>query len=93
MSNINVNINGRNFSVACSDGEEARVQELANYVDEKTRIIARSGIGISETQVLMLTCLLLADEVKSGKTSSINEEEIMNKIEKISSKIEEIKKL
>lgn len=93
MPNINVNINGRSFSVACQDGEESRVQELANYVDEKTRIITRSGIAISENQVLMLTSLLLADEVKSGDTNSLNEVEILEKIEKIASKITDLQNI
>jgi cell division protein ZapA len=93
MPNISVNINGRSFSVACQEGEESRVQELSNYVDEKTRIITRSGIAISENQVLMLTCLLLADEVKSGKTASLDESEILEKIEKLSSKISDLQKI
>ncbi|MCT4575653.1 MAG: cell division protein ZapA [Alphaproteobacteria bacterium] len=87
MPNINVSINGRSFSVSCQPGEESRVQDLANYVDEKTRIVTRAGTGISEAQVLMLSCLLLADEVKSGKTNSLNEDEIMARIEKISAKV------
>jgi cell division protein ZapA len=93
MPNINVNINGRGFSVACQEGEESRVQDLANYVDEKTRIITRSGIGISENQVLMLTCLLLADEVKSSQSSSLDEAEILEKIEILASKITNLQKI
>ena len=93
MPNVNVNINGRSFSVACQAGEESRVQDLANYVDEKTRIITRSGLGISENQVLMLTSLLLADEVKSGKSNSLNEEEILAKIETLATKISDIQKI
>jgi len=93
MPNINVNINGRSFSVACQPGEETRVQELANYVDEKTRIITRSGVGISENQVLMLTCLLLADEIKNSNKNSMDEAKILERLEKIAKKVEDLQKI
>lgn len=93
MPNINVNINGRNFSVACQEGEESRVKDLANYVDEKSRIISQSGMGISENQVLMLTCLLLADEIKSSAKTSLDEGEILEKIEQLAVKISDLQKI
>jgi len=97
MPNMNVVIHGRNFSVSCAEGEQRRVTELANYVDRKTKIISSGGNGpVAENQVLMLTCLLLADEVKNPKSSGIDDEteqEILEKIKYLEEKIKNLKNI
>ena len=35
MPQVSISIANRNYELACGDGEEGRVQELAAYVDEK----------------------------------------------------------
>ena len=35
MPQVSINIANRTYELACGEGEEPRVQELASYVDEK----------------------------------------------------------
>ncbi|MFN3701298.1 MAG: cell division protein ZapA [Alphaproteobacteria bacterium] len=63
MANINVTINGRSFGMECDDGQQQRVIDLAAYVDAKIKAVAASGAGGNENHNLVLTALMLADEV------------------------------
>lgn len=62
MSNVNLEIGGRQFSVASADGEEDHVQLLGRRIDEKLRAMGGAA-GQSETRMLLFAALLLADEI------------------------------
>ena len=62
MSNVSLEIGGRNFSVASAAGEEEHVAMLGRRIDDKLR--AMGGVaGQSETRMLLFAALLLADEL------------------------------
>ncbi|MAI62304.1 MAG: hypothetical protein CBB87_07495 [Micavibrio sp. TMED27] len=63
MANVNVGINGRNFAIHCEDGQEQRVTDLGHYIDARLREIAKAGAANNEAHLLVLTSLMLADEV------------------------------
>lgn len=63
MGQVNLTIHGHNYGLACDDGQEERLQQLASYVDERMGQIAKAGGASSESHLLMLTSILLADEV------------------------------
>lgn len=64
MPRVDVTLNGRVYSVACEDGQENRVRELARHVDGKLRqVLARGAGGASEPQLLVLAALMVADEL------------------------------
>ncbi len=63
MAEVNITINGRNFGISCEDGQEQRVQDLSSYVDGRLKDIARAGAATNESHLLVLTSLLLADEI------------------------------
>lgn len=65
MAHINLTINGRNFGMECDDGQERRVRELGAYVDNKIRGIASAGGASNENHLLILTALVMADEIFS----------------------------
>ncbi len=72
MAQVSVRINGRSYDVACDDGQEERLTNLAQYVDERVREIAGSVGQIGEQRLLVMTSLLIADELsdmheKQGK--------------------------
>ena len=51
MPQVSINIANRTYELACGEGEEQRVQELASYVDDKvtakslSRSLAPSGVS------------------------------------------------
>lgn len=66
MAQVNIYINGRNYEIACDDGEEAHVLELGKYVDEKVSgLVARIG-QVGDTRLLVMTALLITDELSEA---------------------------
>ena len=63
MSEVNLSINGRNYGIACDDGQEKRLKDLGYYVDQRMKEIARAGAANNDAHLLVLTALMLADEV------------------------------
>lgn len=71
MAEISITINGRNYGIACDDGQEKRVQELARFVDGRLKEIARAGAATNESHLLVLTSIILADEIADMKAQGI----------------------
>ena len=67
MAQVNVTINGRNYPIACNAGEEGRIGELARYVDGKVRGFAKEFGAVGEARLLLLTALVLADELAEAR--------------------------
>jgi cell division protein ZapA len=68
MSQVNVTINGRQFRMACEDGQEGHLQQLARELDE--RIVALRGqFGeIGDARLTVMAALMVADELaEAGK--------------------------
>ncbi|MCK5284190.1 MAG: cell division protein ZapA [Alphaproteobacteria bacterium] len=63
MSEITLTINGHNFGISCDNGQEQRVMDLGHYVDNRLKDISRAGAASNEAHLLVLTSLMLADEV------------------------------
>ncbi|MFC0204906.1 cell division protein ZapA [Novosphingobium soli] len=61
MGNVTVSIGGRSHALACADGEEAHVQQLAQLIDEKARL--SGATGQTEARMLLFAALMLADEL------------------------------
>ena len=62
MSNVKLHIGGRDFTVACAEGEESHVTGLGEMIDSK--IHAMGDISAqSESRMLLFAALLLADEL------------------------------
>lgn len=64
MAEVSLNIHGKNYGIACDDGQEDRVLEVGQLVDERARGIASAGAASNENHLLVLTALVLADEAK-----------------------------
>ncbi|MBA3053965.1 MAG: cell division protein ZapA [Sphingomonadales bacterium] len=62
MSNVNLHIGGRSFTVACAAGEEAHISGLGRMIDDKLHAMGGAG-NQNETRMLLFAALLLADEL------------------------------
>ena len=63
MAEVTVYMNGRSYDISCDNGQEGRVVDLAAYIDQKLQQISRSGAAYNETHLMVLTTLVLADEL------------------------------
>jgi cell division protein ZapA len=62
MPLVNVMVNGRAYTIACDEGEEAHLKELASHVDEKAREVLASVGQVGDIRMLLMASLLIADE-------------------------------
>lgn len=63
MAEITLKINHRGYSMSCDEGQEGRLTDLAAYVNSHLSNIATAGAASNESHLLVLTSLVLADEV------------------------------
>lgn len=63
MAEVNISINGRVHEISCDNGQEGRVVDLAAYIDQRLQQIARSGAAYNDAHLMVLTALVLADEL------------------------------
>jgi cell division protein ZapA len=67
MTQVNVTINGRQFRMACEDGEEEHLAKLAEDLDARiSRLRLRFG-EIGDTRLTVMAALTLADELAEAQ--------------------------
>src|ERR1700750_306064 len=62
MPLVNVMVNNRAYTIACDDGEEGHLKELAAHVDAKAREVLESVGQVGDARMLLMAALLIADE-------------------------------
>jgi cell division protein ZapA len=70
MGTMNIHIYGREYTIACDDGQEAHLGRLAQIVNERVRQLAQQMGRGSEALMLMYASLMLADELEEVKLSN-----------------------
>jgi cell division protein ZapA len=63
MAQVSVRINGRHYQVACEDGQEAHLQKLAAYIDDRVAELVRDVGQVGDARLLVMAALLIADEL------------------------------
>ena len=63
MSQVNVTINGRKFRMACEDGQESRLTQLAADFDQRIEQLRASFGEIGDTRLTVMAALTVADEL------------------------------
>lgn len=63
MPLVNVMVNGRAYTIACDEGEEEHLKELAAEVDSKIRELLASVGQVGDQRLMLMAALLLADEL------------------------------
>jgi cell division protein ZapA len=63
MSQINVTINGRQYRMACEDGQEARLATLAQQFDDRITELRGKFGEIGDSRLTVMAALMVADEL------------------------------
>jgi cell division protein ZapA len=78
MSQINVTINGRQFRMACEDGQEEHLTTLARELDGRIESLRAKFGEIGDTRLTVMAALTIADELgEMGTRLNRLEEELM----------------
>ena len=63
MAQIVATIAGRQFRLACEDGQEEHLQELAKDIDQRIISLRRKFGEIGDTRLTVMAALMVADEL------------------------------
>lgn len=63
MAQVDITINGREYRIACEDGQEGHLTSLAGYVDGKIVELVKEVGQIGDTRLMVMASLLVADEL------------------------------
>ncbi|MBN8942546.1 MAG: cell division protein ZapA [Rhizobiales bacterium] len=67
MAHVNVTINGRQFRMACDDGQEDHLMRLAADVDGKVDQLRGAFGEIGDTRLTVMAAIMVADEMADMK--------------------------
>lgn len=68
MAEVTLEINGRNYAVACDDGEEAHLERLGALINQRIEDLVALVGRVDEPRLLVMTSLLIADELAEANT-------------------------
>ncbi|HYI48016.1 MAG TPA: cell division protein ZapA [Allosphingosinicella sp.] len=70
MANIDIEVAGRRYNVACRDGEEQHLHSVAAMVDKRAKDAAEALGSLTETRQLLFAALLMADDIKEMRAGA-----------------------
>lgn len=65
MPEIKISIGGREFDVACQEGEESYLHSAAKMLDDEAQVLADAVGRMPEARMLLMAGLMLADKTAS----------------------------
>ena len=70
MTELEISIGGRTFSVACDNEEQEKVKEAAALISEEANSIQNQLGRLPEAKMLLLSALMIADRLVEVETAS-----------------------
>ncbi|MBO6784373.1 MAG: cell division protein ZapA [Alphaproteobacteria bacterium] len=67
MAQVEIRINGRDYRIACEDGQESHLSNLAKYLDGKVGELVDEVGQIGDTSLMVMAGLLVTDELSDTR--------------------------
>lgn len=67
MATVDIHVQGRSYTLNCDDGQEHRLRQVAQYLDRRLNDAARAAAAPNDTRILVLTSILIADELADAR--------------------------
>ncbi len=99
MAQVDVSVNGQSYRIACEDGQEDRLVDLAAMVDEKVIELVNQIGQVGSNRLLVMAALIIADELVDLKNEvgcsreledKIKQEDMVLTLQEITKRIENI---
>jgi cell division protein ZapA len=95
MGAITVSIGGRDYSLACRDGEEPRLIQLASHLSYKADELAQTLGQMSEPRLLLMAGILVTDELfdlrsTPGNAATIANAQLAEALDKLATRVESL---
>lgn len=93
MAQVDIAVNGKTYRIACEDGQENRLTELASMVDAHVKDLVDQVGQVGDTRLLVMASLLIADELidlrdAAHEVDEVDEEFSPNEVEDLTIAIE-----
>ncbi|WP_417317097.1 cell division protein ZapA [Emcibacter sp.] len=72
MAETIVTFNNKSYHLACRNGEEERLRNLAEFIDAKADQLKSQMGAITDSRLMLMTAILLADELDDLKNGSLD---------------------
>ena len=76
MAQVDVSVNGQSYRIACEDGQEDRLVDLAAMVDEKVIGLVNQIGQVGSNRLLVMAALIIADELVDLKNEAGSSQEL-----------------
>ena len=63
MPHVMVTVNNRSYTVACGEGEEQHLLDLAAFVDKQVEGLVKEVGQVGENRLLLMAALLISDQL------------------------------
>jgi cell division protein ZapA len=63
MGHVTISVHGREYRMACREGEQKRVAELAAYIETRTAELRGGMKLVQDDKLFLMTALMVADEL------------------------------
>lgn len=63
LGQVSITIRGRQYQIACDDGQEAHLARLGRYLDQKAEQILSAAGSVGDALMLVMVSLTVADEL------------------------------
>ena len=69
MANVNIKFNGRDYLLACEDGQEEDLEKLTFQLNEKFNKLKADLGNLGEAKLLLITTIQIMDELLTVKST------------------------
>jgi cell division protein ZapA len=83
MNHINVTINGRQYRMACEEGQEARLLRLAESLESRVETLRGKFGEIGDARLTMMAALTVCDELLDANQRIHGLEEELEKLRNV----------
>jgi cell division protein ZapA len=99
LAQVDVSVNGQSYRIACEDGQEDRLIDLATMVDEKVLELVNQIGQVGSNRLLVMAALIIADELVDLKNEAgslqeqkdnTNQQDTVLALQEITKRIENI---
>ena len=81
MAQVTVLVNGRNYTLACEDGEEEHLTALAAFIDSRVAELGRQIGQVGDARLMLMASLVVSDELAVAN----------ERVEELEQEIEQVK--
>jgi len=60
-------VNGRTYTIACDEGEQEHLKELAGHVDAKVRELTGTVGQVGDQKLMLMAAVLITDELLEAR--------------------------